>query len=112
MKGRDLYDFEWYVGRGVPLNMEFLEGNLVREGVIHQGDLDEKRLLALLGERFRAIDYDSALRDLLPFVNASCLPADWGAEHFIGLSERMTVRKGAERPLAGRSACRPECRSP
>lgn len=95
VKGRDLYDFEWYVRRGVPVNMVFLEGNLAREGIALPGELDENRLLALLEERFRAIDYDNARRDLQPFIGASGMPADWNAEHFIGLSERMAVRKGA-----------------
>ena len=91
VKGRDLYDFEWYIGKGVPVNMRFLESNLMREGLVDQSGLDRDALLKILEDRFNTIDYQSALQDVSMFIPDDRIPADWNPEHFIDLSKRLKV---------------------
>ncbi len=91
IKGRDLYDFEWYIGKEVPINMCFLESNLSREGLVKESELDRDKLLQILEDRFNVIDYDSALEDLSLFVPSSHIPSDWSPEHFIELSKKIII---------------------
>ena len=91
IKGRDLYDFEWYIRKGIPINMRFLESNLMREGLVKESELDKDALLTILENRFNVIDYDSALDDLGLFVTRSNIPTDWSSEHFIDLSKRIVI---------------------
>jgi len=90
-KGRDLYDFEWYISRQVPVNTRYLESNLMREGLVKESELNRDTLLSILEERFNKIDYNSGLEDLRPFLPKSRIPTDWSPEHFIELSKKIIV---------------------
>ncbi len=92
VKGRDLYDFEWYVNREAVLNTRFLENNLIWEGLVKESELNRDLLLSILEERFNKIDFDSALSDLRAFVPSSKVPTDWNAEHFIEVSKRLIMK--------------------
>jgi len=92
IKGRDLYDFEWYIDREVPVNTRFLENNLMREGLVGEYELDRQTLLSILERRFNSINYDSALSDLRAFVPPSRVPTDWNPDHFIELSKRIVMK--------------------
>ncbi|MBQ7979960.1 MAG: nucleotidyl transferase AbiEii/AbiGii toxin family protein [Candidatus Methanomethylophilaceae archaeon] len=94
VKGRDLYDFEWYIGQNIPVNMRFLESNLVREGLIKESEFNREVLLELLEDRFRVIDYNSALEDISLFVPSDKVPENWSPEHFIEVSKRIQIDDG------------------
>ncbi len=89
VKGRDLFDFEWYVNNNTPLNTTYLINNLLREGKIPSPDASKDDLLNIMKERFDSIDYNSALLDLYPFISADKIPNDWSSDHFINLSEKI-----------------------
>ena len=91
IKGRDLYDFEWYIGREVKLNTRFLENNLIREGLVKESELDRETLLSILEERFNKIDYGNALADLRAFIRPSKIPTDWDADLFIEISKHLIM---------------------
>lgn len=68
VKGRDFYDFVWYVSRGITVNLPHLEAR------IRQGDVEEKYSLTLddlqrlLLERFEAVDISAAADEVRPFL--------------------------------------------
>ena len=88
-KGRDLFDFEWYIKNNTPLNTVYLVNNLLREGIISSSDTSEDELLTVLKERFESIDYDSAILDLYPFINYDKIPNNWSPDYFINLSKKI-----------------------
>ncbi len=90
VKGRDLFDFEWYVGRDVPVNLAYLKSLLVRGGAM-SGDegLDIGKLKLMLGSRFESIDYRSAADDVSRFVAEESELERWGPDHFAALSENL-----------------------
>ena len=90
-KGRDLYDFEWYIKRQVPVNIRYLESNLMRENLVNESELDRNTLLSILEERFNRIDYESGLMDLRAFIPKQKIPSDWSPEHFIELSKKIII---------------------
>ena len=91
IKGRDLYDFEWYIRKQVPVNIRYLESNLAREGLVKENELDKDVLLSILEERFNNINYKSGLEDLRPFIPKDKIPTDWNPEHFIELSKDIII---------------------
>lgn len=92
-KGRDLFDFEWYVNNGISLNKEFLKSNLVRDGRLSESEeLDYDTLQRILRDRFEEIDYDSAREDVRSFVLSGSRDFDrWNADHFIELGSRIKM---------------------
>ena len=89
MKGRDLFDFEWYINNNTPLNTVYLINNLLREGKVSSPDVSNDELLTIMKERFDSIDYDSAMLDLYPFVDLDKIPDNWSPDHFIDLSKKI-----------------------
>ena len=90
VKGRDLYDYVFYLSRGASLNTDHLKARLVQSGAWEDGSAfslaDAKRLLC---ERFDRIDYAQAKEDVLPFVKDTASLDLWSAEFFKQITEGL-----------------------
>ncbi|MGA8164465.1 MAG: nucleotidyl transferase AbiEii/AbiGii toxin family protein [Waddliaceae bacterium] len=66
IKGRDWFDFVWYVARGVPINYVFLENALVQHGPWKEKPLaiDKDWVKEALDEKVRSIDWKAAKADV------------------------------------------------
>ncbi len=66
-KGRDLYDFLWYVGKKTPVNVRMLElGFKQTENETIQ--FNQERLRSMLSERFQKVDFAQAKEDVKQFL--------------------------------------------
>ena len=65
VKGRDWYDFEWYVRNDIPLNFEHLQR---RAKEFNGMDLTREEFARLLNERLSTTDINLVKRDVEPFV--------------------------------------------
>lgn len=94
VKGRDFFDFVWYLSRGVELNLPHLEARLRQSGHWGADDLNEARLRELLEARFASVDYAQAKADAAPFLEDT-RPLDlWGLDFFITITrERLKVQR-------------------
>ena len=63
MNGRDLYDYVFYLDKGIPYNKEYLSNKLG-----HEEELNHPQVVDLLNSRFDDIDYRSAIKDVLNFI--------------------------------------------
>ncbi len=69
IKGRDWYDFVWFVKAGVPCNLEYLQNKMIQTGHLETSQtLSEKMLHSLLCEKANQVDFHSARKDVLPFL--------------------------------------------
>ncbi|HEX5037978.1 MAG TPA: nucleotidyl transferase AbiEii/AbiGii toxin family protein [bacterium] len=66
-KGRDLYDFLWYVGRGTKVNGTLLE-NAIEQTEDAKVELTDENLREMLIKRFLEIDFEKAKKDVSPFL--------------------------------------------
>ncbi len=77
IKGRDLYDYIFYLSRNVAVNMPHLKARLLDSGYVDEGfDLTREILISMLNERFSAINYEQDKQDVIPFIKdkTSCIP--------------------------------------
>ena len=89
VKGRDFYDFIWYLGRQVPCHLRHLQARMTQTGHWKQGDdLTGAELRRLLRQRFGRVDYDQARRDVLPFIRDQEELAMWDASFFLSLVDK------------------------
>ena len=83
VKGRDLYDYVFYLSRGAALNTVHLKARLAQSGAWDERCAftleDAKRLLC---ERFDAIDYAQAKEDVRPFIRDTASIELWSADFF------------------------------
>lgn len=66
-KGRDLYDFLWYMGKKVPVNLTLLE-NAISQTTGNPTKLDIEGLKHRLQERFEKVDFEKAKKDVEVFL--------------------------------------------
>lgn len=88
VKGRDFYDFVWYISRDVPVNLPHLEARIKESGNLDIDKLDIKTLRTLLEQRFKTVDINAAAEEVRPFLRDTRELALWSEEFFIGLVDR------------------------
>ncbi len=88
VKGRDWYDFEWYVRQGIPLNFTHLQTR-VRE--FNGMDIDRQQFLSLLCERLANTDIRQVKADVLPFARNPHELDIWSNDYFIQLAESIRM---------------------
>ena len=90
IKGRDLYDYVFFLSKGAHLNIEHLKARLVQTGVWDVGKAfsveDAKHLLY---ERFETIDYQQAKADVVPFLKNTSALDMWSADFFKQITEGL-----------------------
>jgi len=92
VKGRDFFDFIWYLGKRVPCHLAHLQKRMEQTGHWSADEtLDHSALKRLLTERFNTVDFDQARDDVRPFLRDPDALALWSREFFIGLVEQVSV---------------------
>ena len=71
VKGRDYYDYLFYLGKGSKFNLTYLENKLKSTGgkIGNDETLTLERVKGLLRERFETVDYESAKEDVSSFIS-------------------------------------------
>ena len=68
VKGRDYYDYLWYLGRRSAVNLKHLETRLQQSGHL-AGPLTTDHFKELLTRKFQEVDIENAKLDINPFLN-------------------------------------------
>ena len=88
IKGRDWFDFEWYVRRGAPLNLAHFNQRALQSGDLLQ-PVDETGFVSLLGERIASVDFDNAKQDAERFIADARILVIWSQDYFMALAQRV-----------------------
>ena len=89
VKGRDWYDFEWYVRNNVPLDFEHLK---IRASEFNGLDLTREEFLNLLRERLASTDINAVKADVEPFVINLRELEIWSNDYFLQLADRVSFQ--------------------
>lgn len=89
VKGRDFYDFTWYVARGIRPNLGHLEARMRQSGHWQGGAIDRGALVKLLHERFAAVDIRQAADEVRVFLADPRELELWSMEFFMDLASRL-----------------------
>jgi predicted nucleotidyltransferase component of viral defense system len=90
VKGRDWYDFEWYVKNNIKLNLEHLQERLIESGDFEQNTkLDKKRLVHLMNNKIDTLDLTKAIEEVQPFIKDNKVFDFWTKDYFRLLTEKV-----------------------
>lgn len=90
IKGRDLYDYIFYLQKGSDVNMEHLKQRLVQSGKWEsEKELTLDELKSLLRDRFDVIDYENAKEDVKDFIRDKRSLDIWNADFFKAITEGL-----------------------
>lgn len=86
VKGRDWYDFEWYIRNQIPLNFNHFQ---VRSRQINGIDLNKEDFIDKLKIRLSSADIDMVKRDVIPFIRDQKELEIWSNEYFLQLADMI-----------------------
>ncbi len=86
VKGRDWYDFEWYVRNQIPLNFRHLQ---MRIKEFNGLDVNREQFVDLLKERLSTTDIQQVKADVMPFVSNPHDLDIWSNNYFLQLAEMV-----------------------
>lgn len=88
VKGRDFYDYVWYLSRGIKVNLNHLQKRLEQSGhwnATNRG-LTIAKLKQMLCERFEHIDFSDAKKDVSKFIGDKHKQDLWSPEFFTSIT--------------------------
>ena len=84
VKGRDYYDYLFYIGKGSKLNLTYLENKLKYSKVLPQNEkLTLEKVKDLLKAKFEVANYELAKEDVMNFIPDKSLLNLWKKELFV-----------------------------
>ncbi len=88
IKGRDWYDFEWYVRNGVPLDWNHLHERILQ---FNGQEMTLDAFKSALRDRLGSADISRVKEDVLPFLNNPGELDIWSNEYFMQLADMMKI---------------------
>jgi len=90
VKGRDFYDYVFFLSIGAKVNLQNLKAKLVQSKFISEDyDLTIDNLKFLLNERFEHLNFEHAKQDVLPFVKDKSKLDLWSKEFFVEITKKL-----------------------
>lgn len=89
VKGRDWYDLEWYIRKGIPLDLHHFTLRAIDTGDWHADEMTPADVLGLLNKKIEEVSFDSIKDDIVPFIKDDAVLKIWGKSYFNDLVERL-----------------------
>lgn len=89
-KGRDLYDYVFYLSKGISVNLKHLRCRLIQSNHLSENDdFNLDVLKNMLYERFSKIDYSQAKEDVIPFIKETSSLNLWSTDFFTQITKEL-----------------------
>jgi predicted nucleotidyltransferase component of viral defense system len=90
VKGRDLYDYIFYLAKQAKVNLPHLRARLEDSGVLSKDEpFSMEKLVEMLNRRFDTIDFEQAKQDVLPFITNPDKLDLWSKDFFIDITQNL-----------------------
>lgn len=90
VKGRDLYDYIFFLTKQVKCNLPHLRERLIESGYITKDDhftIDDVK--QMIKQQFEKIDFEKAKEDVRPFIRNSDSLHIWSKEFFLSITDYL-----------------------
>lgn len=89
VKGRDWFDFEWYVKNNTPLNLEHLCQRMKESGDFDKDILTKEEFTELLHNKIDTLDIEQAINEVKGFVKDVRVFDFWSKDYFKLLASKV-----------------------
>lgn len=90
-KGRDLYDYIFYLSKDIKVNLNLLKEKLIDSNAINRDDeFNIDILKEMLNKKFKEINFTDAKEDVITFIEDKDSLSLWNAEFFIEISNSIS----------------------
>ncbi|WP_276090525.1 nucleotidyl transferase AbiEii/AbiGii toxin family protein [Pedobacter sp. JY14-1] len=89
VKGRDWYDLEWYIKKGIPLDLHhfLLRARDTRDW--KEETINKEQVLTLLKEKINEVNFERIKEDVIRFIPDDAALKIWSAKYFADLIEKL-----------------------
>ena len=92
IKGRDLYDYIFYLSKAVTVNQKHLRARLIDSGYISENqECTLEEIKTMLKNRFDSIDFLQARKDVESFIRDTSVLDIWSSDFFKQITEGLKV---------------------
>lgn len=93
VKGRDLYDYVFYLARKSEVNQKHLRERLLQSGYItNESVCSFDEIKQMLFKRFDSIDIEQAKNDVEPFIRDTSVLNVWSVDFFKQITNDLTLK--------------------
>ena len=93
VKGRDWFDMEWYIKKGVAINLEHFCQRAIESGDWSKKSISRDQLLELLHSKINAIKIENVKEDVIRFIPNPTDLEIWSQDYFHQLIGNLKVKK-------------------
>ena len=86
IKGRDWFDFEWYVRYNIPLDFNHLQARILE---FNGEELSKETFLERLREKLATTDIDLVKTDVKNYITDASILDIWSNDYFVSLVDRI-----------------------
>lgn len=91
VKGRDWFDMEWYIRKGVELNLEHLTVRAIDSGDWKEPTITNKQFIDLLTDKINNVSFNSIREDVVRFIPDDRAIAIWSPAYFKDLIQKIKI---------------------
>ena len=94
VKGRDWYDFEWYVRHRIKLDLKHFQQRMIQSHPELPVPETRAGLVTLIKERVEKLDVEDARFDVIPFIKDTAILDIWSRDYFRDIAEQIQTVSG------------------
>lgn len=89
VKGRDWYDLEWYIKKGIPLDVNHFLIRAKETNDWLDDSITNEQIIDLLDTKIKSVSFDSIKEDVVKFIPNDAVLSIWNPEYFKDLIEKI-----------------------
>ena len=93
VKGRDWYDLEWYIRKGVNLNLQHFLSRAKDSSDWGKEIISETEFIELLTERIENLNFEIAKKDVERFIHNPEVLDIWSKQYFLDLVKMLKIKE-------------------
>jgi predicted nucleotidyltransferase component of viral defense system len=89
VKGRDWYDLEWYIKKGIPLDVNHFLTRAKDSNDWQDDSISNEQIIELLDTKIKTVSFSSIKEDVVRFIPNDDIIKIWSPEYFKDLIEKI-----------------------
>ena len=89
VKGRDWYDLEWYIKKGIPLDVNHFLTRAKDTNDWQEDHISADQIIELLDLKIKSVSFSSIKEDVVRFIKNDDVLSIWSPEYFKNLIEKI-----------------------
>jgi predicted nucleotidyltransferase component of viral defense system len=92
VKGRDWYDLEWYIKKGIPLDIEHFLSRARETGDWNEQTIAREQILELLKHKIQIVSIENVKEDVIRFIKDDKVLDIWSKSYFLDLIDKLKFK--------------------